>query len=65
MSVHGELKHICPYCLAKFETHQGVKAHQKSKNHTTERRSEGADDRRKMRAYDHDRRKQLKSEPHG
>jgi len=25
---------ICPHCLKRFETRQGVKAHQKAKRHT-------------------------------
>lgn len=59
---HDAPAHVCPYCLKRFETRQGVRAHQKSKNHTVERRSEGADERRALRRYDHDRRAQLKKE---
>lgn len=35
MSAHDEdHRLICPVCLKKFESRQGVKAHQKVKRHT-------------------------------
>jgi hypothetical protein len=33
---HGDDKRlICPHCLKRFDTRQGVKAHMKAKRHTT------------------------------
>lgn len=35
MNAHGDDRHlVCPHCLKRFETRQGVKAHMKMKRHT-------------------------------
>ena len=62
MSAHSLPQHICPYCLKRFETRQAVQAHQKAKRHTVAERQEGGNYERRMRAYDHLRRKQQREE---
>lgn len=49
MSVHGEKRNICPYCLAKFESRQGVKAHQKAKRHRVQDMEDGAEEAKAAR----------------
>ena len=61
MGVHGLPAHVCPYCLKRFDTRQGVKAHQKSKRHTVADRQEGGNVEKKFRYYDHVRRAQIKA----
>ncbi len=62
MTVHGLPRHICPYCLKRFDTKQGVKAHQKAKRHRVEDQRDGAGEDKALRRYDHDRRAQIKAE---
>jgi len=62
MGVHGLPRHICPYCLKRFETRQGVKAHQKSTRHRVSDQREGAEQERALRHHDHERRDQIKRE---
>lgn len=60
MSVHGQPRNICPYCQKRFDTREGLEAHQSRKKHRVSDRHEGAPMEKEMRRYDADRRRQIK-----
>jgi hypothetical protein len=57
VSVHGDPKNICPYCLKWFATRQGVKAHQKAARHRVKDMEDGAEVRRAAAREDNERRR--------
>jgi hypothetical protein len=61
VSAHDRPRHVCAYCERWFDSPAALKEHQKAKRHTVSERQEGGNYERKMRAYDHDRRAQLKA----
>jgi hypothetical protein len=57
MSVHGQPKNICPYCLRAFNTRQGVRAHQKAKGHRVSDMEDGAAERKFAARVENERRR--------